>query len=163
MADNWREDALLAIIGSRQYENWGSLRHLDANSTEVALRVEKFCNLIVHALLQPMLSNRERQEAEARRVTEEERRRQEAETKRRLEEAEVGKRQQDNNPRKPEKETARGERATRTRIFISYRREADAAYAGWIADRLEQDFGPDHVFRDVDAMRLGVPHSGSNR
>jgi hypothetical protein len=43
----------------------------------------------------------------------------------------------------------------RARIFISYRREGDAALAGRIADRLGNEFGPDHIFMDVDAMRLG--------
>src|SRR4029077_910957 len=43
MDDGWREDPLLAIIGSRQYEQWQNLRHLDPSSTEVALRVEKLC------------------------------------------------------------------------------------------------------------------------
>jgi hypothetical protein len=47
------------------------------------------------------------------------------------------------------------EKATRTRIFISYRREGDAALAGRIADLLENEFGQDHVFMDVDAERFG--------
>ena len=76
MGDRWREDPLLAIIGSRQYEQWQNLRHLDPSSTEVALRVEKLCENICKALQQPWLSPQERQEAEARRVAEEERRRQ---------------------------------------------------------------------------------------
>jgi hypothetical protein len=42
------------------------------------------------------------------------------------------------------------------RIFISYRREGDAAQAGRIADLLGHEFGPDHVFMDVDAIALGV-------
>ena len=75
--DGWRQDPLLAIIGSRQYEQWQNLRHLDPSSTEVALRVEKLCENICKALQQPWLSPQERQEAEARRVAEEERRRQE--------------------------------------------------------------------------------------
>jgi formylglycine-generating enzyme required for sulfatase activity len=75
--DGWREDPLLAIIGSRQYEQWQNLRHLDASSTEVALRIEKLCENISKALQQPWLSPQERQEAEARRVAEEERRRRE--------------------------------------------------------------------------------------
>jgi hypothetical protein len=44
---------------------------------------------------------------------------------------------------------------TRTRIFISYRRE-NVAHSGRIADFLKTQFGPDNVFMDVDAMRLGV-------
>src|SRR5262249_8846747 len=75
--DRWRQDPLLAIIGSRQYEQWQNLRHLDPSSTEVALQVEKLCENICKALQQPWLSPQECQEAEARRVAEEERRRQE--------------------------------------------------------------------------------------
>jgi hypothetical protein len=41
------------------------------------------------------------------------------------------------------------------KIFISYRREGDAGQAGRIADLLKNEFGADHVFMDVDAMRLG--------
>ena len=120
--DRWRQDPLLAIIGRRQYEQWQNLRHLDASSTEVALRVEKLCENICKALQQPWLSPQERQEAKARRTAEEERRRQEklqeearqgaeeerrrqeAKTKRRLDEAEAEKRRQDKERRKLEKE-----------------------------------------------------------
>src|SRR5262245_12026288 len=75
MDDRGGRDPLLSIIGSRQYEEWQNLRHLDPSSTEVALRVEKFCANICKALQQPWLSPQERQEAEARRVTEDETRR----------------------------------------------------------------------------------------
>jgi len=49
----WHQDPLLKIIGSRQYEDWQKLRHLDPYSTEVAERVEKFCSNICKALQQP--------------------------------------------------------------------------------------------------------------
>jgi TIR domain len=68
--DRWRQDPLLSIIGSRQYEQWQNLRQLDPSSTEVALRVEKFCANICGALQQDWLSPEERQQAEARRVAE---------------------------------------------------------------------------------------------
>src|SRR5215831_8943443 len=120
--DRWRQDPLLLVIGSRQYEQWQNLRQLDPSSTEVALRVEKFCANICRALEQPWLSPQERREAEARRAAEEERRgqeklqeearlqdedqrrREEARTKRRLDEAEAEKRRQDKEQRKLEKE-----------------------------------------------------------
>jgi peptidoglycan/xylan/chitin deacetylase (PgdA/CDA1 family) len=73
----WSRDQLLSIIGSRQYEHWQNLRHLDPSSTEVALRVEKLCENICRALHQPWLSPQERQEAEVRQREEEERRQQE--------------------------------------------------------------------------------------
>ncbi len=41
-------------------------------------------------------------------------------------------------------------------IFISYRREETAAYAGRLRDRLIQEFGEDQVFMDVDTIELGV-------
>src|SRR5215208_2013867 len=40
-------------------------------------------------------------------------------------------------------------------IFISYRR-GDAAYAGWLAERLSGHFGEDMVFRDIDSVALGA-------
>src|SRR5262249_36755440 len=91
----------------RQYEQWQNLRHLDASSTEVALRVEKFCANICRALQQPWLSPEERREAEARRVAEAERRQQqEAEIKQRADQeerrskAEAEKRRRDEDERR---------------------------------------------------------------
>jgi TIR domain len=57
---------------------------------------------------------------------------------------------------KPAPPSAPTQRATQARIFISYRREGEAALAGRIADLLGNQFGPDNVFMDVDAIRLGV-------
>jgi len=42
-----------------------------------------------------------------------------------------------------------------TRIFISYRREDSAGYAGRIYDRLVTEFGFDQVFFDIDAIPPG--------
>ena len=42
------------------------------------------------------------------------------------------------------------------RIFISYRRDDSAAITGRIYDRLVKYFGEDAVFKDVDAIPLGV-------
>ena len=41
-------------------------------------------------------------------------------------------------------------------IFISYRREETAAYAGRLYDRLSDRFGEDRVFMDVDSIAIGV-------
>ena len=41
------------------------------------------------------------------------------------------------------------------RIFISYRREDTPGYAGRLCDRLQQDFGRDNVFIDVDTLQPG--------
>ena len=40
-------------------------------------------------------------------------------------------------------------------IFISYRRNDSAAYAGWLFDRLAGHFGRDQIFKDVDSIELG--------
>lgn len=42
------------------------------------------------------------------------------------------------------------------RLFISYRREDSAPYAGRVGDRLKQKFGRDSVFMDVGAIPLGA-------
>lgn len=41
------------------------------------------------------------------------------------------------------------------RIFISYRRDDTAPYAGWLHDRLAQQYGASRVFKDVDSIRPG--------
>jgi hypothetical protein len=41
-------------------------------------------------------------------------------------------------------------------IFISYRREETAGYAGRLYDRLSDRFGEDRVFMDVDSIAIGV-------
>jgi hypothetical protein len=42
------------------------------------------------------------------------------------------------------------------KVFISYRREDSAGYAGRIHDRLELEFGRDNLFMDVDSIPLGL-------
>src|SRR5437667_10890265 len=42
------------------------------------------------------------------------------------------------------------------KVFISYRQEDSAAYAGRIQDRLERELGRDLLFIDVDGIPLGV-------
>jgi hypothetical protein len=41
-------------------------------------------------------------------------------------------------------------------LFISYRRSDSEAYTGRVYDRLVQHFGREQVFKDVDAIPLGV-------
>jgi hypothetical protein len=41
-------------------------------------------------------------------------------------------------------------------VFISYRRDAGAGYAGRIADTLVEHFGEDKVFRDIDSLEPGL-------
>src|SRR5262245_23457618 len=49
-----------------------------------------------------------------------------------------------------------GDRTTAAKVFISYRRDDAAAYAGRIEDRLKDEFGRDNVFMDVGSILLGV-------
>lgn len=42
------------------------------------------------------------------------------------------------------------------KIFISYRRDDSASYAGRVHDRLMHEFGRDFLFMDVDAIPLGA-------
>ena len=41
------------------------------------------------------------------------------------------------------------------RIFISYRRQDSAYPAGWLYDRLAEQYGSEKVFKDVDSIELG--------
>src|SRR5918995_258207 len=41
-------------------------------------------------------------------------------------------------------------------IFVSYRRDETAAYAGWLADRLGYHFGKQKVFRDIGSIEPGT-------
>jgi TIR domain len=43
------------------------------------------------------------------------------------------------------------------RIFVSYRRADTRGYAGWLSYCLEERYGRDNVFRDVDSLEPGVP------
>ena len=52
--------------------------------------------------------------------------------------------------------TARRGQAVVSRLFISYRRDDSAGYAGRLYDRLEREFGRDHLVMDVDAIPLGA-------
>jgi TIR domain-containing protein len=112
--DRRHQDPLLAIIGSRQYEQWQNLRHLDPSSTEVALRIEKFCANICRALQQEWLSPEERREAEAQRVAEAERRRQrEAGIQQRADEEERRRKAEAEQRRRNEDERRQQEGVTR--------------------------------------------------
>jgi hypothetical protein len=45
------------------------------------------------------------------------------------------------------------------KVFLCYRRDDSAGYAGRVQDRLEREFGRDLLFMDVDAIPLGVDFS----
>jgi hypothetical protein len=44
-------------------------------------------------------------------------------------------------------------------VFINYRREDSGGHAGHLYDRLRQRYGPDRVFRDIDAIAPGVDYA----
>src|SRR5215469_11234804 len=46
----WRKDLVLSVIGTRQYVDWRSLRHLDVRTTAFREAIERFCNKIVETL-----------------------------------------------------------------------------------------------------------------
>ena len=50
----WRQDDVLKVIGTRQYMDWQDRRYLDVHSTEVAVQVGRFCSNIYDALRQPL-------------------------------------------------------------------------------------------------------------
>jgi ABC-type nitrate/sulfonate/bicarbonate transport system permease component len=50
----WRNDALLSIIGKRQYLDWRAFRHLDVHTPSVREAIERFCSKIVAALDRPV-------------------------------------------------------------------------------------------------------------
>jgi len=49
------------------------------------------------------------------------------------------------------------DRLDELRIFVSYRRADARGYAGWLSYCLEEKYGRDSVFRDVDSLEPGVP------
>ena len=57
--------------------------------------------------------------------------------------------------RRPRQRQEQRERQTKG-IFISYRRDESAGYAGRIADSFTEQFGDDRVFRDIDAIEPGL-------
>jgi hypothetical protein len=42
------------------------------------------------------------------------------------------------------------------KVFLCYRRDDSAAFAGRVRDRLDRDLGHDLLFMDVDAIPLGA-------
>ena len=61
-------------------------------------------------------------------------------------------------PERPQTGRRRGRRQRRgsPRIFLSYRREDSAPYAGRLYDALSDRFGRDSVFRDIEEIRPGT-------
>src|SRR5262249_47070784 len=110
----WRRDAVLNVIGTRQYMDWQKLRHVGLTSTEASLAIERFCGNIFSALNEPWISPEERrhnEETEARQRAEGDRRR-EAEAIREAEDT--------------ERQTTEAGEAARRAEGVRRQREADA-------------------------------------
>jgi lipoprotein NlpI len=131
----WRDDPVLSTIGRRQYVDWRSLRHLDAQTTAVREQIERLCQKIVEALSEPWVSPEERRrmeeaEAEARRLEAEAKRREEEEEQRRTE-AEARQRAEEQarleaEAKRREEEQRRTEAEARQRAEEQARLEAEA-------------------------------------
>jgi TIR domain len=81
----WRNDPILKVVGTRQYLDWGKLRHKDLQSIEVRERLELYCRGITRALQKTwVLQNqgKRRKEPEARQRAEGERPRRTTATRR---------------------------------------------------------------------------------
>jgi hypothetical protein len=64
-------------------------------------------------------------------------------------------RRQPDEQRRPWQRQEQRERQTKG-VFISYRRDESAGYAGRIADSFTEQFGEDRVFRDIDSIEPGL-------
>jgi TIR domain len=69
--------------------------------------------------------------------------------------AQWGRTQSTDVQRRPRQREEQWERQTKG-IFISYRRDENAAHAGWIADTFQEHYGEDKVFRDIDSLEPGL-------
>src|SRR5262249_285637 len=111
----------LKVIGSRQYVDWQRFRHLDIESTEVGVAVERFCANIFEALQKTYVSvedRRQQERAEAQQRSERERQQSEKEeagqqagAERKRLDAEAAKRTEE--ARKEERRRADEEKAAR--------------------------------------------------
>jgi TIR domain len=128
----WRDDVVLSTIGRRQYVDWRSLRHLDAQTTVVREQIERLCQKIVEALNEPWVPPEERwrmEEAEARQRAEEEVRRLDAETKRRAEEQQRRKQEEAEARQRAEEEAQRLEAEAKRRAAEEQQRKQEEARA----------------------------------
>jgi formylglycine-generating enzyme required for sulfatase activity len=133
LEDSGRQnDAVLSLIGKRQYFDWREYRYLDVNSTEVRRAVGRFCVDIRDALRKPWMSPEERKaqaQAEARRLAEENERQASEERQRQVTaEAERKRAEQDAAAKRESEESARQAAAAEAERQRQ-EREAAAAHA----------------------------------
>jgi hypothetical protein len=106
----WRDDPILKVVGTRQYLDWGKLRHKDLHSIEVRERLELFCRGITGALQKavvPQEQRKRRKDPEARQRGEEERPRRTTATRRIKHDESAGK-AEEAAPQRAAEETNRG-------------------------------------------------------
>jgi formylglycine-generating enzyme required for sulfatase activity len=126
----WREDELLRVIGTRQYLDWQKFRFRDLASTDVAERVENFCNHVLKALRQPWTTSQDdvrQQETEAKRIAEDNRSREEA--KRLADQEERRKKAEAQAQARAEEERRQRDAAARRRAEEEERRKQAEAQA----------------------------------
>jgi formylglycine-generating enzyme required for sulfatase activity len=126
----WREDELLRVIGTRQYLDWQKFRFRDLASTDVAERVENFCNHVLKALRQPWTTPQDdvcQQETEAKRIAEDNQRREEA--KRLADQEERRKKAEAEAQARAEEERRQRDAAARRRAEEEERRKQAEAQA----------------------------------
>ena len=130
----WRNHPVLSIIGQRQYVDWRQFRHHDVHTTAVREAVEHFCQKIVAALNQPLVSPEERRrlEAEAQERLDSELRRQKAEEQQRAEAEMLLQKRQAAQLRAAEENSRQTAEAQR-------RSRLDASLKGAVAKALQDD------------------------
>jgi tetratricopeptide (TPR) repeat protein len=123
-------DKLAMLLASRQYTDWRDLRFEPLTSGKVRERMVKLALQISEALERVRTKNEDFQ-PEDNQIAQEGK-------EKALEKIQINK-----------TESMRG-------IFISYRREDSAAYAGRLFDRLKENFDEDRVFMDISAIEPGI-------
>jgi hypothetical protein len=110
----WRNDPILNVVGTRQYLDWGKLRHKDLQSIEVRERLELYCGGITRALQKTWVlqdQGKRRKEPEARRRAEGERPRRTTAT-RRIKQDELAGKAEEEAPQRAAEEANRGATAS---------------------------------------------------
>jgi hypothetical protein len=106
----WRNDPILKVVGTRQYLDWGKLRHKDLQSIEVRERLELYCRGITRALQKTWVlqdQGKRRKELEARQRAEGERPRRTTAT-RRIKQDDLAGRTEEEAPQRAAEEANRG-------------------------------------------------------
>jgi TIR domain len=143
----WRNDDLLSVVGSRQYLNWVPMRFLDIDSYQVAGEIDKFCANIHRALHRAWESPQERRQ----KVAAEAKRLQEQEAAERQDREEAQRRAAEDERVRAEEAAKAAAEAERRRIAEEQRIQAEAAEA----KRLEETRAAEHRQKE-EAQRRAI-------